>query len=374
MRRHFGSLAGLVQHFAVPVPTGAAAFAELDLDTLRDVAGGLGNEFDSSGYPTDEGGSYGDFGGDFGSGELNGELNVGGDTMSQSGGDMGAPDGFRYDIATGDPYDADAAIEAMLPPAEYDETPIEIDATDVEPRELSAEEQFAIQVDLLQHHQDLASPALLNQGQIGDCFVVSTLNTIAHTPEGMAYLNSLVTPQGDGAYHVTLFGADGQPTTVLVAMDPNGPYGSGASGDPTLAILERAIGTMHGPFDSMGAYDSIANGGRPYEAMNDLGLFAQPLEASAALGYTPDGVDVLVVGTRPDAPGLADFGLVGSHAYSVVGSLSDPSTGEMMLILQNPWGGEHPSPIPASQVDSLFGYASHGMLPSGAGTGGTSGG
>ena len=110
-------------------------------------------------------------------------------------------------------------------------------------------------------------------------------------------------------------------------------------------VLEKAVATLDG------GYNSIANGGNPMIAMEELtGQYApgcrpaavtvQQLQSDMAAG------DLIVMDTP--SSGNLPYGLYNDHAY-MFESLSTVG-GTAMVQLLNPWGFDEPSPIPLSQL------------------------
>jgi len=253
----------------------------------------------------------------------------------------------------------------------YDDTPIEIDVTGVDPASpYSEEELFDIRVDIMQNYQDSASPPQLYQGDVADCFVVATLNAIAATPEGQAYLESMIKPLGDGLNEVTFPGRDGEPITVIVSDSDL----AGGSGSYELQVLELAYGVATGGNQDTSPYASLQTG-NPADVLAVLGLGTGDVhDASAALGFQ-QGSEVWTLGTNGDSNALSAYGLVDNHAYTVLGSITHPISGETYLVVGNPWGTQQPLPIPESALGTVFVGGAGGQLPStSTGDGGGGGG
>jgi Ca2+-binding RTX toxin-like protein len=202
----------------------------------------------------------------------------------------------------------------------------------------------------------------INQGQIGDCFLLSAIGEIAlfHSSAIMNMINV----NADGTETVTLYlAASGllptfgttsfKPVTVTVSnVFPSYAVNNGATQDVSdgqkeiwVQVLEKAVATLNG------GYNGIANGGNPMIAMEELvgqsttWMSPAALSLQALQGYIAAG-DLIVMDTP--ASSSLPYGLVGGHAYmfeslTVVG-------GTPMVQLGNPWGFNQPSLIPLSQL------------------------
>lgn len=206
------------------------------------------------------------------------------------------------------------------------------------------------------------SVADINQGQIGDCFVLSSIGELALFHP--AAIMNMIHANPDGTETVTLHTAsDGRLpgfgttsfSSVAVTVDNNFPanaVNNGAAQDVFgnykeiwPQVLEKAVATLNG------GYSAIANGGNPVIAMEELTGHAATYMSAAALtletlnSFVAAG-DLIALDTSP-AAGLP-FNLVSNHAY-----MFDKVTmqaGEPMLTLVNPWGFNPPAAIPLSQL------------------------
>ncbi len=203
----------------------------------------------------------------------------------------------------------------------------------------------------------------INQGQIGDCFLLSVIGELALFHPS-AIMN-MITVNANGTETVTLYldawgrlptygTTSFKPVSITVSNDfPSYAVNSGVTQDVFngqkeiwVQVLEKAVATLNG------GYNSIAYGGNPMIAMEELAgqpttwMSSSALTLQALQSYIGAG-DLIVMGTR--SSGLS-YGLVGSHAYmfeslTMVGGIP-------MVQLGNPWGFNHPSLIPLSQLAS----------------------
>ncbi|MBK6695123.1 MAG: hypothetical protein IPG50_23365 [Myxococcales bacterium] len=189
---------------------------------------------------------------------------------------------------------------------------------------------------------------------VGDCYVVATLNGIAAAPGGLARLGALVSNFDEGLAEVALLEPDGSRVAVILPLlDPprKSQEGSGAQGHPTLRIVERAIRVANG--DATEPYAGVPIAGLPRAVMAQLGLADAALAPSDALGFAwkvGDFVSACEGATRA----LAAYGLHPARSYVVAGALEEATTGEAMLVLHDASSESQPSPIPASVSDVFF--------------------
>ena len=240
------------------------------------------------------------------------------------------------------------------------------------------------------HHSDVdpshpdtppaaSAPASLVQSpNVGDCFVVSTLNEIAARPGGMEYLRSLVTDRGDGIYEVTLQGPNG-PETVLVQNNGTGAStpGPNQADNVVLQVLEQGIGasrsegyggnrpddgiqsitlgaTADSVFTQLGLTDVQSNG-----TMQDI-LKDQdrvPVDVNTVLDHIAAG-DPVTLGTFSD--GWRLFDLTPNHEYSIGAVITD-ELGIPAIVFNNP-DGTHSKPVPITALNDA-GTLTWGKIP-----------
>jgi Ca2+-binding RTX toxin-like protein len=203
----------------------------------------------------------------------------------------------------------------------------------------------------------------INQGQMGDCFLLSSIGEIALFHPS-AIMN-MISVNADGTETVTLyldawgrlptFGTTSfKPVAITVSNDfasyavNNGATQDVCNGQKEIwvQVVENAVATLNG------GYSAIANGGNPMIAMEEL--VGQPTTWMSPTSLTLQGLqsyiaagNLIVMDTR--SSGLS-YGLVGSHAY-MFESLTMVG-GTAMIQLGNPWGFNQPSLIPLSQLAS----------------------
>ncbi len=220
----------------------------------------------------------------------------------------------------------------------------------------------------------------VNQGQIGDCYLLAVVGDIAKMkPE---IIRKMIKDNGNGTYTVTFYrhkggisgffaslfgGSDFEP--VLETVDSN--FGSnivnsgqdqaqvGNQHEIWVAVIEKAFAKLNG------GYDKITNGGYPMNAMETLtGKKAsqKPIGSVTATELQADltaGKPVVMDSLPQVSPAQKlPFGLVGPHAY-MLDSIQQSPKGPI-VILRNPWGSQHPPPIPFNQLSQSIGWVETG--------------
>ena len=265
--------------------------------------------------------------------------------------DPGAMGPFVTDpgtAATTDPSVEELIDGMSTPRGEFGEAP-PIDVTGVTVTELTPQQQFDQTVDLLQNYRDTASPGELTQLHVGNCAVISVVNALNSTPEGQAYINSLVTDLGDDRYNVRLTGTDGQPQNVPVTF-VNNAY---AQGDKTLQIVNAAVIETNGMIESAREGMGTGEGVWPSEVMTQLGLQnVQMVDGGAVALQAATGGNFVAVIDYATSP-------TSTHANPVLGVVTNPDTGAPNMVTANTWstnstGSEmNLPPISAAAADSL---------------------
>ncbi|MGA3402287.1 MAG: C2 family cysteine protease, partial [Acetobacteraceae bacterium] len=202
----------------------------------------------------------------------------------------------------------------------------------------------------------------INQGQIGDCFLLSSIGEIALWHPS-AIMN-MIQANANGTETVTLhlaangslptFGTTSFETTYVTVTNtfPSDAVNNGATQDVLngekeiwVQVLEKAVATLGG------GYSSIANGGNPMIAMEELtgqsatdmspaSVTVQNLQSEMAAG------DLIVMDTP--ASGSLSFGLYNDHAYMFESVSGSGSSATVQLL--NPWGFDEPSAIPLADL------------------------
>jgi hypothetical protein len=202
----------------------------------------------------------------------------------------------------------------------------------------------------------------LHQGQIGDCYLISSIGELALNHASA--ISNMIHVNADRSETVKLYiGANGRLPTFGTTMYkqvgvtvtnvfPNYAVNNGASQDVVGGVkeiwpqvIEKAVATLYG------GYGAIANGGNPVITMEELtGHEALPMSSSAAtlsnLQSWMAAGDLVTMDTY--ARSSLPYNLVGSHAYML--EKITMTNGTPMVQLGNPWGTDQPSAIPLSQL------------------------
>jgi hypothetical protein len=205
----------------------------------------------------------------------------------------------------------------------------------------------------------------INQGQMGDCYLLSSIGEIALLDPG--WITQMIHANSDGTETVTLYEASngGLPTigtTGYKAVSinvtnsfPSNSVNNGATQDVYggqkeiwVQVLEKAMATLYG------GYNGIANGGIPSISMEELTGCAASSMSAGAISLRQLQSDVtagdLITFDTENAQTLP-YGLFGDHAYMFDG-LSTVN-GTVMVDLLNPWGFDDPNPVPFSLIDTV---------------------
>ena len=202
----------------------------------------------------------------------------------------------------------------------------------------------------------------IDQGQLGDCFLLSPLGEEALFHP--ASISHMIHDNHDGTETVTLytdatgtlptFGSTGFRTTTMTIDNNFSPASvdNGATQDVVGSqkeiwpqVVEKAVAALNG------GYSAIASGGYPVLAMEELTGQAATSVSPAALTlatlqqYVAAG-DLITMDTS--SSGSLPYGLVGGHCYmfdTLNGTGGSPS-----VQLLNPWGFDQPSAIPLTQL------------------------
>ena len=195
----------------------------------------------------------------------------------------------------------------------------------------------------------------IQQGRIGDCYLLATLSAIAKVNPQL--IKDALRENGDGTctvrfYDRPFFLARRRPVEVTVTPDlPTAPSGGrvyGRSRDPQeqwVGIVEKAYAQWKG------GYDKIGNGGLPgsvLEALTGKGSLCKvaPLYASSSMLHRE--IEEALAKNKPIVASSFFFpfddskdGIVRRHAYAVTGTSRE---GEQLFIhLRNPWGKTEPA-------------------------------
>jgi hypothetical protein len=199
----------------------------------------------------------------------------------------------------------------------------------------------------------------INQGQLGDCFLLSPIGEEAlFHPTA---ISNMIHDNGNGTETVTLYvdkngrlptfnTTSFKATTVTINnIFSSASVNSGTTQDVVgnqkeiwPQVIEKAVATLDG------GYNAIADGGYPMLAMEQLtGHTATYMASSsltpAALQQDVSAGDLITMDTS--SRGLS-YGLVPSHCYMFDKIIGSGSSAAVQLL--NPWGFDQPAAIPLS--------------------------
>jgi hypothetical protein len=206
----------------------------------------------------------------------------------------------------------------------------------------------------------------INQGQIGDCFLLSSIGEIALNQP--SFISNMIHVNANGTETVKLYcpGTIFVPVSITVTNTfPTYSVNNGSTQDVLngqkeiwVQVLEKAVATRDNNSTTVANYNTIANGGSPLVALDQLtGKLASaisPYQSTATLLSTliadQKAGDLLVFDTNP--AGALSNGLFNWHAYMFEGVTG---TGANAVVhLGNPWGYYQPTPIPIANVSHDF--------------------
>jgi len=179
----------------------------------------------------------------------------------------------------------------------------------------------------------------MNQGQVGDCYFLSALQSMAFATPGK--LQEIAVDLGDGTYAVQFKRAG---VTTFVRVDGDLPaagwggllYAHPTSGGPIWqAIIEKAYAYYR---TNSNTYNSL-NWGWTGSAFGDLGVFTSTFSATSASVFNT--LATAIAAGKPTAAITnttitGGASVIGSHAYTVVATST--VSGVQWITLRNPWG------------------------------------
>ena len=214
----------------------------------------------------------------------------------------------------------------------------------------------------------------IHQGQIGDCFLLSSIGEIAMLDP--AFIQNMIHANSNGTETVTMYEASNgrlpswnttsfRPVSETVTnVFPNYAVNNAPTQDIVNGVkeiwpqvLEKAYATLDG------GYAAIGNGGSPVVAMEELtghaASFMSPASLTlASLASFVSAGDMIVMDTK--ASGALPNNLVPDHAYMFEGVTG---TGANAVVhLGNPWGFDQPTAMLVSQLSKGFAEVDIGHL------------
>lgn len=183
----------------------------------------------------------------------------------------------------------------------------------------------------------------INQGDLGDCYLLATLSSVVNTDPGL--IRKDIVSDGDGIYTVIFGGAKATRINVNadLPVEPGGQLAYAQLGNQDsiwVAVMEKAYVQYADP-----KADSYARieGGWMTSAFAALGLSSQTLypapSATALLATLKTDLgngDFVTIGTNPKLPAASP--LVTDHAYEVDAVNVNSAGTPVSITLRNPWG------------------------------------
>lgn len=222
----------------------------------------------------------------------------------------------------------------------------------------------------------------VKQGAIGNCYLMATLGAVAH--QDPQAIKNMIRENRDGTYTVTFkerlpFSNPPAYNDRKITVTPDFPGGIGSNqhagpGDLDSKghreiwplVIEKAYAQY-----IAGGYAEMDRGNKPHymmelitgrpavadpdpEDFSGIGV-GKPIGQYGASKLSFDDIDndlrngkAVVLGTS-SLVGTSMYGLRGKHAYTVEAAYTD-ANGQQWLKLYNPWGNNHPAPIPYEAV------------------------
>lgn len=211
----------------------------------------------------------------------------------------------------------------------------------------------------------------INQGDIGDCWVLAGLGAIAMTNPQL--LESHIRANSNGTYTVTLY-QNGKPVQITVTdtvpYNSKGgwdyPYAHDLNGNDKWAVIyEKAYAELKGGYEKTeGGFGDISMSdltGQPGHRTSPSDISLSQINNLRTQGYA------FTAGTNSGSSEMEDNGqLVTSHEYMV----KSVDTANQTVTLLNPWGsqGAAPQTVTLSWKDfqTYFGSVSYVKVPGAA--------
>lgn len=195
-------------------------------------------------------------------------------------------------------------------------------------------------------------PNNITQGEIGDCYFLAAVASLANTSAGKKQIQNMIKDLGNGQVQVTFPGK--QPVKIYKPTDSElSLYSNAGSDGMWLSILEKAYahtrneqGWTSWIYQNANPYDKIGSGGQLATGIGgvtgkwadtDILLLTSLSSLRLKLQQAVVKKQVITAGTSPQLPWTGETtknGLPLSHAYSVLDF--DPKTD--MVTVRNPWG------------------------------------
>lgn len=191
------------------------------------------------------------------------------------------------------------------------------------------------------------SPDDVSQGQVGDCYFLATLASIAN--EQPQYIQDMFIDNGDNTFTVRFFNKGVADYVTVDRFLPKANWGAAyanATSEMWVALAEKAYAQLAESHwsrssTSTNAYDSISGGwmSNVIPQVTALGAVSKSVTSTtkAQLIALSNSTSLLTVGFVYGT--VAGSGIVNSHAYTITSYNAVTDT----FFLRNPWGTSHVS-------------------------------
>jgi len=181
------------------------------------------------------------------------------------------------------------------------------------------------------------APCDVDQGQLGDCWLLSSMASLAEHPDAVKGIFQQQTISDDGRYTLQLYNQD--LSGAQIDVDESIPCDD--SGAPLFSrpfnnemwslLLEKAMAKLFGDYSSLdGNWMSVAF--KAFTGANAAEYGTQDTDDLFQFLYQSDQKNhLMAAGTQQDWNGL-----VGGHAYSLLQVVSIDNF--QLLMMRNPWG------------------------------------
>lgn len=196
--------------------------------------------------------------------------------------------------------------------------------------------------------EDGVEPNDINQGQLGDCYYLAALSSLAEFPDRVQNMFVTKTINKAGIYMVNIF-VNGQETPVIVddhlPVNKNGKpcFATCRDGEIWVSILEKAWAKLHTTY-------ARTEGGLPcFAASHIMGVPSESFQHDA-IESNEHFFDMLQSADKRNFTMMAashgqgedrnDEGVISGHAYSLISINEFTHEGKEVKLLQlrNPWG------------------------------------
>jgi len=215
---------------------------------------------------------------------------------------------------------------------------------------------------------DAIDPRDVRQNRIGDCYLLAAMQSLAETARGRDVLRGMIRERRDAAgthydvtFHVPRFRFFGELRPVTVTVEPSfiapaaaRPATRNGTREVWVAVVEAAFAKLKGSYAAIDGGDCA----RALECLT--GRKARTTTNAASLARELAAQKPVTM--RFEGKKLRDHGLVADHAYAVAAVYQD-ARGAAQVQLRNPWGKDHPPPLPLSAFAEVGAQLAIGELP-----------